>query len=140
MLIDLTFLGENTLKLNILPSSPHHLSDVHFKTNGAIDESFCEKSKAIYRGQFSTLEARIFDIYDNVIQVSDNDHYRISISLSDDEGEIVQFVYEDSKILDETFQVSVKINKAGKFNLMITLTSRDNEYHLKEIPKRIKIQ
>ena len=106
--------------VQVLPSVPHHLNDVRFITNGAIDESFVPDPTVMYRNQWSTLEGRLVDCYDNVVELSD--HYTVSLQLTD-KGKETEVESKDLEIVNKTFRVRVRINQAGKHNLVMTLTN-----------------
>ena len=128
------------IHVEILPSAPHYLNDVRFTTNGAIDKSFSADLTAMYRNQWSLLEAaRICDSYDNVVRELSDD-FDICLKLSNDKGEEMKMEYKDEEIRNERFRVQVKIHEAGKHNLLITLTSKSNPdqlYRLKEIQIKV---
>ena len=129
--------------VQVLPSAPHHLSDVRFTTIGVIDEDFIPDPTVMYRDQWSILEGTIFDSYDNVVrQLSDD--LSISLKLSGDEGEEMEIESKNAEIRNEQFRVQVKTNVAGKHNLSITLTNgsssrqvyrmKDTEIQVNEAP------
>ena len=125
--------------VKVLPATPHQLSEISFATNNAIDESFSPNPKVIYRNQWSTLDARLVDFYDNIVRELKND-YDVTLELYDDYKEKIEMKYKDSKIQDGTFQVAVKISKVGKHDLFITLKSKNNPdqiYRLKKIQVQI---
>ena len=109
------------IHLKVLPSSPHHLNDVRFTTNGALDDTFSADPKVMYKNQWSILEGSLVDCYENVVQEHSND-YSIDLKLSGTKG--VEMIDKDAKIRRETFKVQVKVDTAGTFNLLITLARK----------------
>ena len=114
--------------VKVLPSPPDHLNTVGFETIGAIDESFRVDPTVMYRDKWSTLEARLVDCYDNVVQSLSNDDYTISLNLFNDKEEEMQMEYKGAQIRNERLRVQIKINQAGKNNLLIALTQNNFPY------------
>ena len=126
--------------VEILPSVPHRLNDVRFTTPGAEDESFSADSTVMYRNQWSFLEAMLADCYDNVVQELSND-YNISLKLSGDDEKMTEIKYEVVEFRNGKLQAKIKINKAGKHKLLITLTCRSNKdqvYFLEDVPVEVE--
>ena len=126
--------------VTVLPSTPHHLNDVRFTTNGTIDESFSADPTVMYKEQWSTLGASLVDCYENVVQEVSNE-YNISLKLSNDKGEEIEMEYKDAEIQNERFRLQAKINKAGEHNLLLNLTHRnfpDLMFHLKGTQIQVK--
>ena len=126
------------IHLKVLPSSPHHLNDVRFTTNGALDDSFSADLKVMYKNQWSILEGSLVDCYENVMQEHDND-YSIDLKLSGTKG--VEIVCKDAKIRSKTFKVQVKVDKAGTYNLSITLARKhfpEEVFYLETIQIEVK--
>ena len=124
--------------VKVLSSTPHQLHDVRFTTNGAMDKSFSADPKVMYRNQWSNLEARLVDCYENVVQELTND-YNIGFKLSNERQ--VEMVYKDAVVRNETLEVQIKINEAGNYDLLITLTDRkfpDQVFHLKAIKIQVE--
>ena len=122
------------ISVKVLPSAPDHLNDVRFTTDGAVDESFSADPTVMYRNQWSILEGRLVDCYDNDVGKTSND-YSISLKLFNDIKGKEMIEYRDGEIQNERFRVPVKITEAGKYNLVITLAntnSRNQIHRLKE--------
>ena len=123
------------ISVKVLPSTPHHLNNVKFTTNGAIDESFSVDPSVMYKNQWSTVEADLVDCYENVVQKLTND-YSITLKLFNNKGKEMEMEYKDAQICKERLRVQVKINQARKDNLLLTLTQKNfpfQEFRLKEI-------
>ena len=120
--------------VNVLPSTPDHFNDVRFTTHGAIDESFSADPTVMYRNQPSILEAEMVDRYDNVVLELSND-YNIGLQLFNDKGKVMEMEYQDVEFRNKRLRVQVKINEAGKYNLiaLINRNSHDQVVRLQEI-------
>ena len=125
MLMCNNYLIDQDLNIDIVPSTPHYLNDVRFTTHGAIDEGFSADPTVMYRNQWSILEAEMVDRYDNVVRELSND-YNIGLQLFNDNGNVMEMEYQDVEFQNERLRVQVKINEAGKHNLAVTLTNRNN--------------
>ena len=127
------------ISVEVLPSAPDHLNDVRFTTDGAVDESFSADPTVMYRDQWSLLEGRLVDCYDNDVGKTSND-YNISLKLFNDKEKETEIENGDSEIGNKTFRAQVLIKQAGKHNLVITLTNTscpDQVVRLKEIPIQV---
>ena len=113
------------VNVEVFPSFPCCLNYVSFTTNDAIDESFSADHSVIYRDQWSIIEATLVDSYNNVVLEKSND-YDISLMLTSDSGEEMKAEYKDATIQNERFRVLLKIDRAGKYNLSITLPKKSN--------------
>ena len=122
--------------VQVLPSVPHHLNDVRFTTNGAIDDSFVPDPSVMYRNQWSILEGRLVDCYDNVAELSNN--CNISLELSTDKETEMEYI--DAVIENNRFRVPLQITKAGKHNLVITLINANSSDQAVVRLKEIQIQ
>jgi hypothetical protein len=116
------------ISVKVLPSTPHHLNNVKFTTNGAIDESFSVDPSVMYKTQWSTVEADLADCYDNVVRELDND-YNVSLKMFDDKGKEMEMECKNVEIRNERLRLQMKINHAGKDNLVITVTHKSFPYH-----------
>ena len=119
----------------VLPSTPHYLNDVSFTTYGAIDKNFSANPKIMYRNQWSILEGKLVDCYDNVVPEPSAD-YNINLKLSNDMGKETQIEYKDAEIRNERLCVQAMISEAGKHKVLITLTHKNcpnQVFYLKEI-------
>ena len=126
------------IHLKVLPSSPHHLNHVRFTTNGALDDSFSADPKVMYKNQWSILEGSLVDCYENIVLEHGN-YYNIDLKLSGTKG--VEMVYKDAKIRSNTFKGQVKVDKAGTYNLLITLArkhSPEQVFYLETIQIEVK--
>ena len=119
----------------VLPSTPHYLNDVSFTTYGAIDKNFSANTKIMYRNQWSILEGKLVDCYDNVVP-EPSANYNINLKLSNDRGKETQIEYKDAEIRNERLCVQAMISEAGKHKVLITLTHNNcpnQVFYLKEI-------
>ena len=116
------------ISVKVLPSTPHHLNNVKFTTIGAVDESFSADPSVMYKNQWSTVEADLADCYDNVVRELGND-YNISLKMFEDKGKEMEMECKTVEIRNERFRVQMKINQAGKDNLVITVTHKSFPYH-----------
>ncbi|CAB4013894.1 zinc finger CCHC domain-containing 24-like [Paramuricea clavata] len=126
------------INVKVFPSTPDHFNDVRFTTHGAIDESFSADPTVVYRNQWSILEAEMVDRYNNVVRELSND-YNIGLQLFNDEGNVMEMEYQDVEFRNKMLRVQLKIIEAGKYNLAITLTNRNNHNQVVRL-QEIQIQ
>ena len=122
------------------PSNPHHLNDLRFTTNDAIDESFSPDPKVVYRNQWSILEAKLVDYYGNVVRQEGN-KYNIGLKLWDGIENETEIEYKDGKIQNGMLRLQAKINEAGRHNVLISLTRKDSPdqvLHLEEVQIQVE--
>ena len=129
-------LSTKDIHVKVLPSAPEHLGSVKYTTLGTVDPRFTADSTVMYRDQWSTLQAVLFDCYNNVVgKLTHNYHVCLKLSSSDN-GKEVEIEYKNMEVRKEIVRVEMKITEAGKHNMSVTMTNKihpEQVFHLKEI-------